>query len=98
MAFIALKPCSFGGKSFRIGDQVPHELVLPEMKRRLISMGFLVEVFTAQSEPESAPSAEEDSPLPEPESAPPAEEDGASLEPEEKPKRPRAKAAKTGDA
>lgn len=83
MAFIALKPCSFGGKSFRIGDQVPHDLVLPEMKRRLISMGFLVEVFAAQSEPESTQSAEEDSTQP---------------ELEEKPKRPRAKAAKTGDA
>lgn len=83
MAFIALKPCSFGGKSFRIGDQVSHDLVLPEMKRRLISMGFLVEVFTAQSAPERTQSVEEDSTPP---------------EPEEKVKRPRAKAAKTGDA
>jgi len=82
MAFIALKPCSFAGKSFRIGEQVPHDLVLPEMKRRLISMDFLVEVFTAQ-------------PAPEPESTPPAGEDGAPPEPKEKSKRPRAKA---GDA
>ena len=82
MVFIALKPCSFGGQSFRIGDQVPQDLILPEMKRRLISMGFLVEVLTAQPAPESIPSAGEDD-------APP--------EPEEKSKRPRAKAAKAGD-
>lgn len=94
MAFIALKPCSFGGKSFRIGDQVPHDLVLPEMKRRLIAMGFLVEVLTAQGKPEleNIPPAGEDG-------TPPAGEDGALPEPtEEKPKRPRAKATKTGDA
>ncbi|MCI8414898.1 MAG: hypothetical protein HFF00_04635 [Ruminiclostridium sp.] len=77
MAFIALKPCSFGGQSFRIGEQVPHELVLPEMKRRLISMGFLVEVFPPALEPENTP---------------PAGEDDAPPEPKEKSKRPRAKA------
>lgn len=85
MAFIALKPCSFGGQSFRIGDQVPQDLVLPEMKRRLISMGYLVEVFPAQ-------------PALEPENTPPAGENDTPLEPEEKSKRSRAKAAKAGDA
>lgn len=52
MAFIALKPCSFGGQSFRIGDQVPQDLVLPEMKRRLISMGFLVEAHSGKEQEE----------------------------------------------
>lgn len=42
MAFIALKPCSFAGETFRIGADVPGDLVRPEAVKRLLSMGILV--------------------------------------------------------
>ncbi len=38
MAYIALKPCSFGGRQFKIGEEVPDGFVLPEMAKRLIGM------------------------------------------------------------
>lgn len=41
MDFIALKPCCFAGQKFKIGETVPRELVLPEMKKRLLAMGKL---------------------------------------------------------
>ena len=42
MRLIALKPCSFGGKKFYIGDEVPAELVL-NVKTQ-VQMGVLVEI------------------------------------------------------
>lgn len=44
MAFIARKPCSFGGTRFLIGETVPSELVLPERMGSLISMGILAKI------------------------------------------------------
>lgn len=42
MRLIALKPCSFGGKQFYIGDEVPSELVLNPKTQ--VQMGVLAEV------------------------------------------------------
>ncbi len=53
MAFIALKPCSFGGERFFIGDSISTSLVQPEMVKRLIKMGMLAEVLEPEPEPNS---------------------------------------------
>lgn len=57
MDFIALKPCCFAGQKFKIGETVPGELVLPEMKKRLLSMGKLA-VAPAEEHSESFDSEE----------------------------------------
>ena len=50
MKLIAKKPCSFGGKKFFIGDEVPSNMVLnPEQK---IAWGVLEQV---EEEPVAAP-------------------------------------------
>ncbi len=43
MAYIALKPCSFGGRQFKIGEEIPTGFVLPEMTKRLVGMGKIAE-------------------------------------------------------
>lgn len=43
MAYIAQKPCSFAGKSFRIGDTIPDGLILPEAINRLKKDGKIAE-------------------------------------------------------
>ncbi len=85
MAFIALKPCSFGGEKFLIGDTIATSLVRPEMIKRLKKMGILVEAPEPkpEQEPEPEPESEQE---PEPEQVP---------EPEPKPKR--AKNKKSGE-
>ncbi len=61
MAYIALRPCSFGGGKFYVGDAVPDALIRPEMVKRLISVGVITEArepqMPAQSEPEANPEA-----------------------------------------
>jgi len=44
MAFLALKPCSFGGQKFQIGDKIPAALIRPEMVKRLADMGKIAEI------------------------------------------------------
>lgn len=49
MKLIAKKPCSFGGKKFYIGDEIPVEIVLdPKAQEK---MGVLVLVDAAQGHP-----------------------------------------------
>lgn len=56
MKLIAKKPCSFGGKQFFIGDEIPVEFVLdPKAQEK---MGVLV-CTTAQGHPAPAPVREE---------------------------------------
>lgn len=38
MAYVALKPCSFAGQSFRIGEIVPDELIHPGAVKNLLTM------------------------------------------------------------
>lgn len=41
MSFVALKPCSFAGNTFRIGEDVPEELVHNDSQQALITMGVI---------------------------------------------------------
>ncbi len=56
MTYIALRPCSFGGEKFYVGDIVPTALIRPEMVKRLITAGVITEVreppVPVESEPE----------------------------------------------
>lgn len=41
MAYLALKPCSFAGQSFKIGENIPADLVLPGAADNLVKMGII---------------------------------------------------------
>lgn len=41
MPYVALKPCSFAGNSYRVGEAVPEEVILPGAAKNLITMGVL---------------------------------------------------------
>lgn len=41
MAFIALRPCNFGGQHFLINDTIPDELIYPEGRQNLVKMGVI---------------------------------------------------------
>lgn len=41
MTYIALKPCSFAGQRFRIGEEIPEILLLPEAINGLVKMGVI---------------------------------------------------------
>ena len=41
--FIARVPCRFGGKSYKIGDEIPAVVVLEKRVRSLTSMGVIEE-------------------------------------------------------
>ena len=56
MKLIAKKPCSFGGKKFYIGDEIPVESVLDPKAQE--QMGVLVLVDAAQGRPAPAPAPE----------------------------------------
>ena len=38
MAYIALKPCTFAGQKFKIGDSIPAEVLLPGAIKNLVKM------------------------------------------------------------
>ena len=42
MAYFAQKPCSFQGKPFKIGEQIPDDLILPEAVAQLLRMGVII--------------------------------------------------------
>lgn len=88
MAYIALRPCSFGGEKFYVGNVVPIALIRPEMVRRLTAAGVITE---AREQPESEQSELENKPEPEAES-----ELETESEPEPVPKSKRAKNKKPG--
>lgn len=41
MAYTALKPCCFAGKRFKVGENVPAELIQPGAEKNLVKMGVL---------------------------------------------------------
>lgn len=47
MAYVALKPCGFAGQRFKIGDNIPAELVLPGAAKNLVEMGIIVDTDAA---------------------------------------------------
>ena len=38
MAYVALQPCRFAGQDFRIGDQIPGDLIHPGAAKNLVKM------------------------------------------------------------
>ncbi len=75
MAYIALRPCSFAGEKFYVGDVVPNALIRPEMVRRLIAAGVVTEVREppepAESKLEVKPESTESKPEAKSEANPP---------------------------
>lgn len=41
MEYVALKPCSLGGRKFRIGETVPEEVIQPGAEKNLIGMQII---------------------------------------------------------
>ena len=41
MAYVALKPCCFAGRSFKIGESVPDELIHPGAANNLVKMQII---------------------------------------------------------
>ena len=41
MAYIAIKPCKFAGQTFRIGDEVPADVIQPGAAKNLVKMGII---------------------------------------------------------
>ena len=54
MAYFALKPCRLGGRAFRIGDEVPEDLIVPGAEKNLLKMGVLTSVEAERSPAASA--------------------------------------------
>lgn len=44
MAFVALRPCNFGGQHFLINDEIPDELIHPEGRQNLVKMGVIAAI------------------------------------------------------
>lgn len=56
MKLIARKPCSFGGKKFFIGDEVPTDLVLnPKEQEKMGVVSIVTDTNVGHKEPEPAP-------------------------------------------
>lgn len=41
MSYIALKPCTFAGKKFLIGEEIPADMVHPGNRENLVKMGMI---------------------------------------------------------
>ena len=41
MSYIALKPCTFAGERFKVGDNVPQEVLQPGNVKNLVKMGVI---------------------------------------------------------
>ena len=57
MAYVALKPCSFAGQKFRIGETVPAEVIQPGAARNLVKMGLIADDGAATTMAAAAPAA-----------------------------------------
>lgn len=57
MAYVALKPCSFAGQRFRIGETVPAEVIQPGAARNLVKMGLIADDGAATTMAAAAPEA-----------------------------------------
>lgn len=51
MAYVALKPCSFAGHKFKIGDNVPLEVLQPGSIKNLLKMGLIVDPGKEEAKP-----------------------------------------------
>lgn len=43
MAYTAIKPCRFAGQTYRIGEEVPAEVIQPGAAKNLVKMGIIAE-------------------------------------------------------
>lgn len=59
MAHIAQKPCSFAGKRYRVGEEIPDGVILPGAIKRLIQAGVIAESEAGSLLPASASLEEE---------------------------------------
>lgn len=56
MPYVALKPCCFAGHRFRIGDNIPGEMIHPGSANNLVKMGVIAE-RAGEDTPDAAPEA-----------------------------------------
>lgn len=47
--YTCIKPCTFGGVAYNVGDAIPSEAVLPSRERVLIKQGFIAPAVETQS-------------------------------------------------
>lgn len=47
--YTCIKPCTFGGVAYNVGDAIPSEAVLPSRERALIKQGFIAPAVETQS-------------------------------------------------
>ena len=55
MPYVALKPCSFAGNSYRVGEAVPDEVILPGAAKNLITMKVIAPQADTTATPNTAP-------------------------------------------
>ena len=58
-AYMAGKPCSFGGKRYMIGDTIPTEYIDPDRVNALTKYGTIRSVDVPDPEPEQATETEQ---------------------------------------
>lgn len=46
--YTCIKPCTFGGVAYKVGDAIPSEAVLPSRERALIKQGFIAPAVDTQ--------------------------------------------------
>lgn len=47
--YTCIKPCTFGGVAYMVGDAIPSEAVLPSRERALIKQGFIAPAAETES-------------------------------------------------
>ena len=47
--YTCIKPCTFGGVAYMVGDAIPSEAVLPSRERALIKQGFIAPAVETES-------------------------------------------------
>lgn len=47
--YACIKPCTFGGVAYQVGDAIPSEAVLPSRERALIKQGFIAPAADTQA-------------------------------------------------
>ena len=88
MAFIALKPCKFGGVQYRRGDNIPADMVLKDRVPCLVAIGMIAKVEDSQP---NTKAAQPEAKAKQPEQEQAAKDNGKQPEAEATPKRTRAK-------
>lgn len=88
MAFIALKPCKFGGANYRRGDNIPADVILKDRVPCLVAIGMIAKVSDEQNH---AKATQPEVKAKQPEKEQTAKDNGKQPEAEVAPKRTRVK-------